>query len=170
MVPINNCHRSGKKQHHLLWGGFRGFMNILLKDCFSWCCVSGAERHFYGKPGANQGRQWVSLPSASSVADSQSRAIIRAVRNFPAGCFFSWKPPWFPSCPAPWQAAWQAGGTGELRSPQSWVPGQVRQPLLPTCTLQGDPGHSRLVSPPKFLCLSEILNGKFCFLVIRCLF
>lgn len=63
-------------------------MNILLKDYFSWYCLSGIEKKLYRKPITKQKMQWVSLPSASTITDSESRPIIRVVRNFPAGCFF----------------------------------------------------------------------------------
>lgn len=63
-------------------------MNILLKDYFSWCCVSGIKRNLYKKPITKQKMQWVSLPSASITTDTESKPIIRAGQNFSSGMFF----------------------------------------------------------------------------------
>lgn len=162
-------------------------MNILLKDSFSWCCVSGIERNLYRKPVTKQKMQWVSLPSASTITDSEIGSLLEWSEIFQRDVFSVRNLPGF--LPAQLLGSLPdrlvaAESWGALRAwPQ--VEFLDRSDSSPTQRqtdswfLQGDPGLSTLVRLPKFemhiqFCIdlrNLTLNGKFWFLInsIQCL-
>lgn len=135
-------------------------------DYFSGCCVYGTQRSSYRKPITEQKMQWVALPSASIIPDSESRLIIRVGQKFSSGMFFlletsliSFLPSNLAACltggwqrraqepSEPWPQVEFFDRSGRSCSLCSSAQRQTDSWLLCSCILQRDPGLSGLRYP-----------------------